>query len=93
MTLRHQVSLILLFGQPVGLDEYNLRTSFRHLALRHRLSAVLLFSAVWQSGHKPTRDGRPMTLRRYVSIALLLFPSNFIIAPTGQGFQYMITLV
>jgi hypothetical protein len=36
MTLRHQVSLVLPFGQPVGLDQR--ATDFRCLALRHRLS-------------------------------------------------------
>jgi hypothetical protein len=37
MTLRHQVSLILPFGQPVGLDQR--APDFRCLALRHHLSA------------------------------------------------------
>jgi len=36
MTLRRQVSLVLPFGQPVGLDQR--ASDFRCLALRHRLS-------------------------------------------------------
>lgn len=47
MTLRHQVSLVLPFGQPVGLDQR--APDFRCLALRHRLSAGWLLSAVWRS--------------------------------------------
>ena len=37
MTLRRQVSLVLPFGQPVGLDQR--APDFRCLALRHHLSA------------------------------------------------------
>jgi hypothetical protein len=47
ITLRHQVSLILPFGQPVSLDP--MKRDFRGLALRRRLLAVLLLSAVWRS--------------------------------------------
>ena len=47
MTLRHQVSLILRFGRPVGLDQQRVLI-LDALALRHRLLAVLLLSVVWQ---------------------------------------------
>jgi len=46
-TLRHQVSLILRFGQPVGLDQH-FSLVLDALALRRRLLAVLLLSAVWR---------------------------------------------
>jgi hypothetical protein len=45
--LRHQVSLILRFGQPVGLDQH-FSLVLDALALRRRLLAVLLLSAVWR---------------------------------------------
>ena len=48
MTLRHQVSLILPFGEPVGPDQ-KLILVLDALALRHRLLAVLLLSAIWRS--------------------------------------------
>ena len=41
MTLRRQVSLVLPFAQPVGLDQR--ASDFRGLALRHRLSTILPF--------------------------------------------------
>ncbi len=47
MTLRHQVSLILRFGQPVGLDQH-FSLVLDALALRRRLLTVLLFSAARQ---------------------------------------------
>jgi hypothetical protein len=47
MTLRHQVSLILRFGWPVGRDQRR-ALILDALALRHRLLAVLLLSVVWQ---------------------------------------------
>ena len=47
MTLRHYLSVILPFGQPVVLDQR--APDFRCLALRHRLSADWLLSAVWLS--------------------------------------------
>lgn len=47
MTLRHYLSVILPFGQPVGLDQR--ASDFRCLALRRRLLAVWLLSAVWRS--------------------------------------------
>ena len=47
MTLRHQVFLILPFGQPVGRDQ-QINLILDILALRHRLLAVLLLSAVWR---------------------------------------------
>ena len=47
MTLRHQVSLILRFGQPVGPDQ-QFWLILDALALRRRLLAVLLLSAVWR---------------------------------------------
>ncbi len=47
MTLRHQVSLILRFGQPVGPDQH-FSLVVDALALRRRLLAVLLLSAVWR---------------------------------------------
>jgi hypothetical protein len=46
MTLRHQVSLILPFGEPVGPDHKFMILDA--LALRRRLLAVLLLSAVWR---------------------------------------------
>ncbi len=47
MTLRHQVSLILPFGEPVGPDQ-KLILVLDALALRRRLLAVLLLSVVWR---------------------------------------------
>jgi hypothetical protein len=47
MTLRRRVFPVLPFGWSVDPDQRN--ADFRFLALRRRLSAVLLFSAVWQS--------------------------------------------
>ncbi len=47
MTLRRQVSLILRFGRPVGLDQRR-ALILDALALRHRLLAVLLLSAAWR---------------------------------------------
>ncbi len=47
MTLRRQVSLILPFGKPVGPDQ-KLILVLDALALRRRLLAVLLLSAVWR---------------------------------------------
>jgi hypothetical protein len=48
MTLRRQVFLGLPFGQPVGLD-HQFTLILDALALRRRLSTVLLLSAVWRS--------------------------------------------
>jgi hypothetical protein len=48
MTLCHQVSLILPFGKPVGPDQ-KLILVLDALALRRRLLAALLLSAVWRS--------------------------------------------
>lgn len=47
MTLRRQVSLILRFGWPVGPNQQRVLI-LDALALRRRLLAVLLLSAVWQ---------------------------------------------
>jgi len=55
MTLRRQVSLVLPFGQPVGLD-HRLALILDALALRRRLLAALLLSAVWRPWSSSTLD-------------------------------------
>ena len=55
MTLRRQVFLVLPFGQPVGPD-HQLVLILDALALRRRLLAVLLLSAVWRSWSSSTLD-------------------------------------
>jgi hypothetical protein len=55
MTLRRQVFLGLPFGQPVGPD-HQFTLILDALALRRRLLAVLLLSAVWQSWSNSTLD-------------------------------------
>ena len=55
MTLRRQVSLVLPFGQPVGPD-HQFMLILDALALRRRLLAVLLLSAVWRSWSRLTLD-------------------------------------
>ena len=55
MTLRRQVSLVLPFGQPVGLD-HQFMLILDALALRRRVSPVLLLSAVWRSWSRLTLD-------------------------------------
>jgi hypothetical protein len=67
MTLRHYLSAILPFGQPVDPDQHVL--DFRCLALRRRLLTVWLLSAVWRSRSEKLDSG-PMTLRRQVSLVL-----------------------
>jgi hypothetical protein len=53
--LRRQVSLVLPFGQPVGPD-HQLVLILDALALRRRVSPVLLLSAVWRSWSRLTLD-------------------------------------
>ena len=55
MTLRRQVSLVLPFGQPVDPD-HQLVLILDALALRRRVSPVLLLSAVWRSWSSSTLD-------------------------------------
>ena len=55
MALRRRVSPVLPFGQPVGRD-HQLVLILDALALRRRLLAVLLLSAVWQSWSSSTLD-------------------------------------
>jgi hypothetical protein len=83
MTLRHQVSLILPFGQPVSLDRIS--AGFRRLALRRRLLAVLLLSAVWQSWSYVLHDFRSMTLRRRV-FPVLLFLGAILLSRSSHSY-------
>jgi hypothetical protein len=85
MTLRRQVSLILPFGQPVSLDPA--RQDFRSLALRRRLLAVLLLSAVWRSWSRGSRGFRSTTLRRRV-FPVLLFIGAILLSRS----QYQISI-
>jgi len=83
ITLRHQVSLILLFAQPVDPDRFKILDS---LALRRRLSTVLLFRQPGNHGHTMRSGFRSMALRRRIS-PVLLFSEHFYFRAYSDVFQ------
>jgi hypothetical protein len=87
MTLRHQVSLVLLFGQPVDLYQYCLFMVLDTWLCVTVFRRFCYFRQSGNPGHEQIHDFRSITLRRQVSLGLLFFPSYFSIAQNDSIFK------
>lgn len=86
MTLRHQFSLVLLFGSrslndylTIILEPWLCATSFRWFCSFGNLAILIIDGAY---------DVRPLALRRQISLVLLFSECNIIIAQNFSNFKF-----